>query len=420
MRDDVGERDRVGHAEVGGERVERPPVEPGALPADERETRPRVVDAPVHREREEHVVLALVRRDAPDREPVGAAGGAGAPALGEERRVGRRVVVGEVDQDRRDRGVLAPELHELLLVEGRVGERETHGGCRDRELPPPVEHRGGCARLPAPEVLRVGDVVVVERERHVELACLFEERVADREVVEDPRVVAPAQAGRKRARGQRLVADVVVRVDRVDLGLEAGVAQQPPQAQRVHPDRVSAGERREELVDRGHSEVPSSLRRRASRSRTRSSSCSMRAAAAFPTDVVAQPNARSCSVTWLVVKNTALRTTFLASVTPRLREVTGASASTSVCSSRQRERGPDVVGRRGAQREPRRLLVHPVDVLGGEAGLLRGAPRRRLDLDAHVASRQNDGRERVRSGCIDRAVVRHGSNASGRMRDSER
>ena len=39
------------------------------------------------------------------------------------------------------------------------------------------------------------------------------------------------------------------------------------------------------------------------------------------------------AVRWCTVKNTALRTTFLAAPTPRLRESTGANACTLVCSS---------------------------------------------------------------------------------------
>ena len=45
VRDDVGEGHRVGDVEVGGELVQRAPVEPGALPADERQPRARIVVA---------------------------------------------------------------------------------------------------------------------------------------------------------------------------------------------------------------------------------------------------------------------------------------------------------------------------------------------------------------------------------------
>ena len=69
----------------------------------------------------------------------------------------------------------------------------------------------------------------------------------------------------------RLVAHVVVGVERVDVGLEARVAQQPPQSQRVHPDRV-AGPR----TSRGTG-GPRSRPRRSLRQGSASSSTSWRA-----------------------------------------------------------------------------------------------------------------------------------------------
>ena len=59
----------------------------------------------------------------------------------------------------------------------------------------------------------------------------------------------------------------------------------------------------------------------------------MRSAAARPTPAVAQPRARSCSVTWSTAKKIALRTAFFAAPTAWLRAWIGAFASTLVCSS---------------------------------------------------------------------------------------
>src|SRR5690348_337562 len=87
--------------------------------------------------------------------------GAMRPAAREEAGVGRGVELIEVDEDRRDGSARAVQVGELPPVELRVGEAEPHRGRGDRELAPSFEHRRGGARFPPPEVLRVGDVVVV-------------------------------------------------------------------------------------------------------------------------------------------------------------------------------------------------------------------------------------------------------------------
>ena len=276
------------------------------------------------------------------------------------------------------------------------------------------------ARLPAPEVLRVGDVVVVERERNVELAHEVEERAADREVVEDPRVVARAHPARERARVERLVAHVVVRVDRVDVGFEAGVAQQPAEPERVHPDRVATGERREELVDLGHDSDGSSggrglePREPRSSSCTRASSCSMRSAAALPTDVAAQPSARICSVRWLVVKNTGLAHDLLRRAHAAVARVDRRERLHVGLLLEQGDRGADVARRGGAQRESAGLCrARGRRTRWGSRAARRSFARGGLDLGAYVVLA---GRLSLREGAVGRAVIRHGSNASGRMR----
>ena len=98
---------------------------------------------------------------------------------------------------------------------------------------------------------------------------------------------------------------------------------------------------------------------RASSSRTRASSCSMRSAAASPTDAVAQPSARICSARWFTAKNTALRTTVFAALTPRLRESTGADACDVGLLLEQRDRGSDVAGRRRSATRSARLSFAP-------------------------------------------------------------
>ena len=263
--------------------------------------RARIVESAIDREREHDVVLALVRCDAADGKPVGTATITITTAPLEERRVGRGVVVGEVDEDRRDRSAPATEVHHLALVVRGVGQREPHLRRNIGQLPAAFEHARR-ARLPAPEVLRVGDVVIVERERNVERAHDIEKRAPDREVIQDPGVPIGHRTIWVRGRAESLLADIVMDVERVDVGRETRVAQEPAEPERVHPDRVPTGERREELVDLGHDvDVPSdasapasSELMRASRASTRSSA-SIRSAAACPTEAAAQPKACICS-----------------------------------------------------------------------------------------------------------------------------
>ena len=143
----------------------------------------------------------------------------------------------------------------------------------------------------------------------------------------------------------------------------------------------------------------------------------MRSAAAFPTEVVAQPSVRICSVKWCEVKNTALRTTFLAAPTPRLRESIGARACTSVCSSSSaiEARMSPGAAVRSANRSPWSCTRSTYS--WGKSVRRDGLARRRLDLGAlrfvrerakgrgaalHIA-----GAGTVRKG-VRKAVVRHG------------
>ena len=169
----------------------------------------------------------------------------------------------------------------------------------------------------------------------------------------------------------------------VDVGVEAGVAQQLSEPERVHADRVATREGRQELVDFGH-ESFSRSRSRDSSSSTRASSCSMRSAAASPTEVAAHPSARTCSLRWLTAKNTALRTTCFAVGDAAIPGVDRRECLHVALFLEQRDRGPDVVGGGGAERESCGLLTDAVDVLGRKIGPLGGGGGSRLDLDAHV------------------------------------
>ncbi len=57
----------------------------------------------------------------------------------------------------------------------------------------------------------------------------------------------------------------------------------------------------------------------------------------------------------------------------------------------QRERGPDVAGIGGSQRETFARGVHLSDVVRRKIGAVRGLPRRVLDLDAFVGVGEGDG-----------------------------
>ena len=141
---------------------------------------------------------------------------------------------------------------------------------------------------------------------------------------------------------KRLRANVVVRVDGVDVGIEAGVAERAAEpgacairSRRVRRTSTGTGGPRSRLrrVPGGRSGFD--LREAALRaSCTRASRCSMRSAAAMPTDVVAHPSARICSVRWCTAKNTALRTTFLAATDAAV--AASRSAPAPECSSAPR------------------------------------------------------------------------------------
>ena len=307
----------------------------------------------------------------------------GALTLGEQCGVGRRVVVGEVDEDRRDRGAFAAQGDELALVELGVGDREPDGGRGDCKLPAAFEHGRRGTRFPPPEEFRVGHVVVVERDGNIELAHQVEERAADREVIEDPYVVARAQAVAKAARLERLGTHVVVGVLGVDVGVEAGVAQQLSEPERVHADRVATREGRQELVDFGHESF--------SRSRSRDSSSST------PRFELLDAFGGGFSHRG---RGPPERADLLAQVVDREEHglahhlLRGRDAAIPGVDRReclhvalfleQRDRSPDVVGGGGAERESCGLLTDAVDVLGRKIGPLGGGGSSRLDLDAHV------------------------------------
>ena len=81
-----------------------------------------------------------------------------------------------------------PSALQFFVAVVRFRERESRR-CGDRcELCTPFAHLIGGCRFPAPEILGVRDVVVIERELYVEGADVLEQWAADREVIQHPRI----------------------------------------------------------------------------------------------------------------------------------------------------------------------------------------------------------------------------------------
>ena len=159
--DRSGEVQRVGQVQFAGESLHRPLIVVTDGAADQVQPGVGIVQSSVGGERLDQVVLALVGRDLPDEEEIGAS-----PCLlvGEPRGgggVGRAGEAVQIDEERHGRGGAVPGHLELTFVEGRVGDGELGDRRQITELgtapPDLVTH----LRYPRLEQVGRGDVVVV-------------------------------------------------------------------------------------------------------------------------------------------------------------------------------------------------------------------------------------------------------------------
>ena len=106
-------------------------------------------------------MLALVRGHAPDEEPLGARSLATAAEAVEGPRVGREMVVVQVDQERANQRLLVAAADELGFVVPRIGERKVNVRRQHGQFLASLYQRTRDGWLPTGEVLGRRDVVVV-------------------------------------------------------------------------------------------------------------------------------------------------------------------------------------------------------------------------------------------------------------------
>ena len=211
------------------------------------QARRRVVGAAEHVEHLHEVVGRLVRRDLPDVEQV-----APALALLPSRQKARQLGIGlvalgvHVDQERDDGGALVAQRLQLGLVEGGVGDGEAALRGQARQLRPSERDLVGHGRLPVAQEGGRGDVVVVHqlglRPRREDVV----DGAPDGRLIQEPAVTAGStELDHRPALGLHVLGVAAV----VDVRVDAGGAQPVAQIQRVHPDCVTAGEGRNDLVD---------------------------------------------------------------------------------------------------------------------------------------------------------------------------
>ena len=145
-----------------------------------------------------------------------------------------------------------PRSVELLRVERGVGDAELGARLELGQLASALHERARERRLPPREERRRRDVVVVDDQRLVAGGDEVGDRRADRGVVEQPGRLAAAVSRERRERARETLV-LVLGLVRVDVGAVAGAAQGLLHREVVPPDRVAGRERRDELMDRGHS-----------------------------------------------------------------------------------------------------------------------------------------------------------------------
>src|SRR5262245_53522003 len=144
-----------------------------------------------------------------------------------------------------------------MSVERRIGEAESCLRGEACQLPAAERECAGDDRLPAVEERRRRDVVVVDDQWLGSLRDEVGDRRPDRRVVEEPRLlggmpVAPRSTVREGTVGTGKLAELVLRLERVNLGSIPRLAQHGLHAEVVRANGVARRESRDELVDRRH------------------------------------------------------------------------------------------------------------------------------------------------------------------------